>query len=261
MPQSLSIDNFLDAHQEDERVNLCGKLAILRAILLAEAASHLRTDERGNVNFNGPENTWYTGVFQLLSEGIRLKDVERMLEGISFVIFNYDRAVEHYLHGAVMNYFRVDSAIATSVVRRAKFLHPYGRIAELPWQNPEGVRYGGAEDGVHYLKLARNIQTFTEQVADTQALAELKNAIQESSQLVFLGFAFHPQNMQLLMPSQSTDVTRVFATAYGFSKSDSDIVREEIRRSVVKDGGEYLIHLRSDLTCNQLFREYWRSLR
>src|SRR4051794_32501351 len=33
MPQPISIDNFLDAHQGDEQIELCGKLGIVQGIL------------------------------------------------------------------------------------------------------------------------------------------------------------------------------------------------------------------------------------
>lgn len=39
MPQSISIDNFIDSHKGDKEIELCGKLAIVRAVLEAEAKS------------------------------------------------------------------------------------------------------------------------------------------------------------------------------------------------------------------------------
>ena len=44
MPQALSIDNFIDLHQGNEKIELCGKLAIVRAILHWERKSLLFTD-------------------------------------------------------------------------------------------------------------------------------------------------------------------------------------------------------------------------
>jgi hypothetical protein len=42
LPQSLSIDNLLDAHRDDQLLVRCGKLTIARCILAAESASTLR---------------------------------------------------------------------------------------------------------------------------------------------------------------------------------------------------------------------------
>ncbi len=45
MPQAASIDNFID-HQGDDKIELCGKLAIVRSILEAEKNSLLFFNER-----------------------------------------------------------------------------------------------------------------------------------------------------------------------------------------------------------------------
>jgi hypothetical protein len=55
MPQAISIDNFIDAHQGDAELELCGKLAIARAILQGERQSLLFVDRRASVrhpNYN-----------------------------------------------------------------------------------------------------------------------------------------------------------------------------------------------------------------
>jgi hypothetical protein len=36
LPQAISIDNFIDAHRDNDKIALCGKLAIVRSILDAE---------------------------------------------------------------------------------------------------------------------------------------------------------------------------------------------------------------------------------
>ena len=46
MPQAISIDNFIDTHGENKLIELCGKLAIVRTILEAEAKSTLIVDKR-----------------------------------------------------------------------------------------------------------------------------------------------------------------------------------------------------------------------
>jgi len=45
MPQASSIDTFIDNHSEDKQIELCGKLAIVRTILEAEAKSALFVDQ------------------------------------------------------------------------------------------------------------------------------------------------------------------------------------------------------------------------
>lgn len=44
MPQAISIDNFIDAHKGDAKIEICGKLAIVAAMLAAERRSMLYID-------------------------------------------------------------------------------------------------------------------------------------------------------------------------------------------------------------------------
>ena len=44
MPQAISIDHFIDAHNGDDKIELCSKLAIVRSILKAERDSLLYVD-------------------------------------------------------------------------------------------------------------------------------------------------------------------------------------------------------------------------
>ena len=37
LPQAKSIDDFLEIHKDDEKIELCGKLAIVQSVLAAEA--------------------------------------------------------------------------------------------------------------------------------------------------------------------------------------------------------------------------------
>ena len=79
--------------------------------------------------------------------------------------------------------------------------------------------------------------------------------------MLFLGFAYHKMNLQLLKaerPHQDPSRVRYFGTAKGMSNSDVDLVRTDLTSlaSVRNDA----VILRNDLTCGNFFREYWRSL-
>lgn len=69
MPLAISIDNYLDAHAHDSRIELCGKLAIVEAILESEKKSSLYPAESlgHTIKFRNIENTWYTAFFKVLT--------------------------------------------------------------------------------------------------------------------------------------------------------------------------------------------------
>lgn len=87
MHQAISIDNYLDAHQNDKYTNLCGKLGIAKTILEAERASLLYFDEfkREKMAFATIENTWY-GMFQnILMENVEKSNIKEIFSNISFI--------------------------------------------------------------------------------------------------------------------------------------------------------------------------------
>lgn len=266
MPQAISIDNFIDTHSHDKRIELCGKLAIVRSILDAESNSRLYDKNQGMnlLNFNRLDDTWYNSFWQLLTENCKAADLENRFSKIALVIFNYDRCVEHYLHKALQNYYKLSDADATRILNLVEIYHPYGTVGSLPWQ--EGghkIIFGGTPHPTQLLELANQIKTFTEGTDESSSgIAKVRSNVRLCNRLVFLGFAFHRLNMELLLPSDLVAVPgndrKIFATAFGISKNDSTEISDElIQKTGIPHNRTYV---RNDLSCSQLFREYWRSM-
>ena len=146
MPQAISIDNFIDSHRNDDRIAKCGKLAIARCILAAEAESKLYINLHGasrQFRFSDVENTWFNAFFQLLHENCQESELDQRFSQVAIVSFNYDRCIAHYLHCALQNYYGIDSTRAAQVMNNLKIYHPYGSVGQLPWQNQtEGIDFG-----------------------------------------------------------------------------------------------------------------------
>ena len=115
----------------------------------------------------------------------------------------------------------------------------------------------GAE-GKSLLGLSKRIRTFTEGIdASSPDLAAIRQAVGPADELVFLGFAFHAQNMELLLPPRVHPSMRVCGTAFRMSKRDiATTAATLIGSGVAADS----IELRNDLMCSALFDEYGRSL-
>src|SRR6478736_4683231 len=104
MPQATSIDSFLDVHSDDKHIELVGKLAIVQAILEAEAESRLFVDPlqaNQRIDFESVESTWFNGFFQRLTANCKQSDLAERLSSVALIIFNYDRCIEHYLYYAL----------------------------------------------------------------------------------------------------------------------------------------------------------------
>lgn len=264
MPQAISIDNFIDAHQGDEKVELCGKLAIVRSILDAEQHSLLFFDgqwSNDTINHNNLQETWYISFMQLLTEGFHRENISQLFENVSFIIFNYDRCIEHFLFHAVQTYYGIQSAVAADLMRALKIFHPYGIVGYLPWQADEAaIPFGSSNYESDLLSLARQIKTFTERIEDETAITAMRRLMQDAETIVFLGFAFHQQNMELMKPIEHNNAIRVFATAKGISDSDCIIIRGQICQFFDKMPHNIKVNLRNGLTCHGIFEEYRRSL-
>ena len=140
MPQASSIDDFID-HQGDDKIELCGKLAIVRSILEAEKNSLLFVNQREadqTLNFNGLENTWYKNFMQILTDGGRKDNINKLFEGMYFITFNYDRCIEHFLFHALQNYYRIKPDEAADIMQGFKILHRYGMVGRMQWQGEGG---------------------------------------------------------------------------------------------------------------------------
>lgn len=260
-PQAISIDNFLDGHQGDKQIELCGKLGITQAILEAEKSSKLYVDfrNRSHFEFRALAETWYTSFFQLLTESVPKANIASLFENTSFIVFNYDRCIEHFLAISLQNYYGISDTEAQEITKKLAILHPYGLVGNLPWQR-EAIPFG-AEVAPHLmLTISSQIKTFTERVTDEAALAAIRQQVQEAETIVFLGFAFHELNMQLLKPETTSRAKRVFATAWGISPSDCAVVSNDILAMLGRPSKETNIEVPGPLKCVGLFNEYWRAL-
>jgi len=265
LPQAISIDNLIDAHRGNEKLALCGKLAIVRSILEAEKESTLffeRTRSDSNINFAALNNSWYLHFFQLLTENCGADDLEERFRSIALIIFNYDRCVEHFLRNALQNYYRISEARAGELVNSIDIFHPYGKVGLLPWQGTSNTMEFGVEPNPEQLlRLAQDIKTFTEGTdPDSSEILAIRSHMSSANRLVFIGFAFHKLNMKLILPDNVEGIDaatiKVFCTTLGISESDKEVVAEMINELYNCQLNIRMINV----TCNELFTEYWRSL-
>jgi len=271
MPQAISIDNFIDAHGGNEKIEFCGKLAIARAILQAERKSLLYVDRQrynDHPNYERLSTTWFNSFMQLLTENCTISEVEKRLSSIALIVFNYDRCVEQFLYHSLQTYYQIDDRRASELVNRIEIYHPYGVVGPLPWQTTNAlgrVDFGAEPSGDLLLSLASQIRTFTEGMdTNSSEISMIHQKISQASILVFLGFAFHRLNLKLLTPNASSIPAgkpvkyEYFGTALGISDNDCELIRVDLMK--MKGSKPSKANLRNDLDCKSLFKEYWRSL-
>jgi hypothetical protein len=119
-------------------------------------------------------------------------------------------------------------------MKHLKIMHPYGRIGGLPWDAAPGepvLEFG--RDGIQgptLNRVAKGIRTFAERVEEGDELGRIRTAVREANQLIFLGFSYLDQNMDLLRPNAPCRAGTVFGTTFGESDSNSKLAVALIRK-------------------------------
>lgn len=262
LPLAISIDNYLEAHSTDEHAQIVGKLAIVRAILEAEGNTRLTTGRgRSSIDFSDTtlQGSWLTRLIRNLTEGVKREDTDDLFENVGFITFNYDRSLEEFLWRALQTYYGMTEQRAAEIVGTQLVYHAYGSVGRLPWQSGGGPEapYGEKVSATTLLELSKRVQTFSEQIDNAHHSAMIER-LGKARTVVFLGFGFLEQNMQLLELQGLRTAERVYATALGFSRSDCDVITERIREVLVDESVP--VELRNDLTAARLFDEYSRSI-
>ena len=203
--------------------------------------------------------------FQSLTENCRFEDLEKRFSSILLVVFNYDRCLEHFLYHALQTYYRVQPSEVSNLLEKLKIIHPYGSVGELEFQSAfKSVPFGQELNAVGLQQMFDSIITFTEVQSDTPS--DINSCLVDFrtfDRLVFLGFAFHNLNLELLLPNSiygtansGVGKIRCVGTVYGISESDRILVEGKLRGLLGVNTEIKLSHL----GCVKLFSEHWRSL-
>ncbi len=269
-----SIDNFVHSRQ-DSHVTALAKLAITQSILDAERKSILypvpSIKYPPEISFSNLSKSWLPLLMKSLNDGLTIDQLGRIFENLTFINFNYDRVLEFFLASAISRYYAVSDQQAQEIVNGAQIYHPYGTVGRLPWQPGSQPEVGfGAEDGYSLNEVSLGIKTFTERIEDQSAINEIRNSICSAQQIIFMGFGFHDQNMELLQPPISDTYAKIIASAYGISDSDCSGINSSVLKLCVtkyppsagrklKLFESYIID--NQATCFDVMNKYQRTIR
>jgi hypothetical protein len=263
MPQAISIDNYLHTHAEESDLVLIGKIAIAASILEAERSSkiYLRPEDQ-TFNFPAIKDVWHNTFCKILTENVQRASLDHLFENVSFITFNYDRCIEHYIAHWLTNYMRISLDEAQIAASRLTVFHPYGQVGRLPWQQSSDVKvpFGAEVGAVELVEVAEQIRTFTERVED-DSLAPMRARIADADTVVYLGFSYGRMNLELLQIDADGPNKRVLGTAFNISEPNKKAISEQLFRSLTGPKGTLirgcdLVHM----TCSDLLNAYWRVL-
>ncbi len=252
-----SIDSLLDQHDTDQLITAAGKLAIVHFICQAEAKSILRLEPRvaGDLPIQG-QDTWLYQLGQLVTSGVPRSQVEKCLDDLSIINFNYDRSIEHFLPHAFAMAFGMSLKEAQAIVAtRLRIVHPYGTVGRLPWQKGEAADCEwGSEQPWNIHNLSSLIRTSKEVQRDQQMLMQIRGAVSSAKRIAFLGFGFQPQNVDLLVDYGLSHNPEIAVTVHGMSRTNRESVVRMIKRKFGVEHDELLLVI--DGKCADMMRDF-----
>jgi hypothetical protein len=255
-----SIDAYLNAHRDDEKIKVCGKLAIAQTIADYERKCALYIEGASGefTSRSKVEESWLSDFLFLLQDQIvKSENIDKIFENLCIINFNYDRCVEQFLFNALQPLYRINQTFSAQLMQRLLIYHPYGQVGFMPWDNRNPKVNFGVTDYGDIIGLSGQIRTFNEQMEDKQELSAIQQHVANAHRIVFLGFHFHAQNMELLKapgPNRG-GIVNVYATAFERSNADAQLIERQIRQMLAERSGSANVYVEKR-NCKGLFSDY-----
>ncbi|MBC7911334.1 MAG: SIR2 family protein [Pyrinomonadaceae bacterium] len=217
-----SIDAFLEHRTEFMKV---GKTCIARSLIPCEAISNLA---------RGREGHWYEYLFQKLSA--TPENFAR--NSLSIITFNYDRSLEHFLFIAIKHSYGISDSDTAKLVRTIPIIHLHGDLGKLTVLDGIGRPYEPTISPSILNQCATDIKIIYEDVTDDSQFVEAQKLIESAELVCFLGFGFHPMNINRLWvkSKDSRRPRKIYGTAYKMPNSEKSVVE---RRFIVSAESRY----------------------
>ena len=241
-----SIDTVLEQYDHDPLVVACGKLAITFFMGQAESRSNLKDIPRveGELPLQGKiAEYWIYQLGQLITSGVPRSKIGQTLEQLTIINFNYDRSVEHFLPYALVMAYGIELKEAQQVIaEKLDIVHPHGSVGRRPWQKGEAPQAEwGVEQPWNIHAIAAQLKSLNERSADRNALRDIRLSVASAKRLVFLGFGFQPQNVDLLFENTLSHNPEVLISTYGMSSGNAATVSQMIRRLAGLESADQLM--------------------
>jgi hypothetical protein len=178
-----SVDSFLETRVDYLEI---GKAAIAQVLLPYEKIEPLFF-----------QNSWLSYVFNKMNV-CPFENIDK--NEISFITFNYDRVIEHYFYNALMNKYGKSEQEVIVKMKKINIIHLYGQLGYLPWQQQENVVPFGLVNNQTVKNAADNINIVHDKIDINKRSEFIKTyeLLKAAQKVYFLGFGFHPINLERL---------------------------------------------------------------
>jgi len=215
---SIGLDFYeSDASSIDEFVNKKPKYTSISKFITAYLM--ILHENSSNLLSRSNPNNWY----RLLKDQMMFQcPLEKFHENdVSIITFNYDRSLEEYLATTLSAFYDEEYIKYYAQLENMDIFHVYGSLGPLAWQPGSQVGFIDyqADDyyDVKYIeKCAQNIKTINEaRDSDNIEIQRAIECLKRAQRIYFLGFGFHPDNIEILEMGEWENCKDIRATCKG----------------------------------------------
>jgi hypothetical protein len=213
-----SVDAFLEHRQEFMEV---GKAVIATALIEKETSDVLFNDAGDWTGYLW-DHLYYT-----------VHAPTHATSNVSFITYNYDRSLEHFLFTATKNAYGKSDADCALALRKIPIMHLHGRLGYLPWQSETDARPYNTELDKDSLGVAvRGIKIVHEDLSAgrNEDFELAKRLLREAERIYFLGFGYGRTNMDRLSLKQLS--CPALGTGFGLTASEISYVRKLVASKI-----------------------------
>ncbi|MDD5773253.1 MAG: hypothetical protein PHX78_07290 [bacterium] len=142
---------------------------------------------------------WYRFLLNKMVEDTEIDTFSQ--NKVSFVTFNYDRSLEHFLYTTLSHYSEdITSPKVIEIINQIPIIHLYGQLDPLPWQGENGREYGAPLEEKHLRGYIKNLSIIFEDM-NAEIESRFKNAYDlliKADTVYILGFGFDSDNIARL---------------------------------------------------------------
>ena len=120
---------------------------------------------------------------------------------VSFITYNYDRTLEHFLHTSLKNTYGKDDLECAAVLKEIPIIHLHGRLGYLPWQSHKDmIPFGMHPIDSRILDICqKGIRIVHEDITDRDDDFKFaKGRLAEAKRIYFMGFGYGSKNVARL---------------------------------------------------------------
>ncbi len=200
-----SVDAFLENRPEFMQI---GKAAIACALIPFENQEVLLR--------NSKKLFWYEHLYNHMDT--RKEEFDK--NQLSITTFNYDRSLEYFFLIALTNSYGINIVEAVKLLKTIDIVHVYGQLGKLDHLNKNGRRYSHRLGTKAVQKSISEIKILPEHSGESDEFEKAYKLLRKASTICFLGFGYHPINVERLQINNLPTGKRCFGTAFGLYKAE-----------------------------------------